>query len=73
MKFSRRYGSPSGKPKENSKIVFDLDADLTSLFNWNTKQVFVYLTAEYPGKSEVSITGLYHLIKNFTNTQIELF
>jgi signal peptidase complex subunit 3 len=23
---------------------------LTPLFNWNTKQVFVYLTAEYPGK-----------------------
>ncbi|RLV93407.1 Cysteine--tRNA ligase [Spathaspora sp. JA1] len=42
------------KPKENSKIKFDLDADLTSLFNWNTKQVFVYLTAEYPGKSEGS-------------------
>ena len=30
-------------------INFDLDADLTPLFNWNTKQVFVYLTAEYDG------------------------
>lgn len=31
---------------------FDLDADLTPLFNWNTKQVFVYLTAEYDGGSK---------------------
>lgn len=46
------YGAVGGKPKENSKIQFDLDADLTSLFNWNTKQVFVYLTAEYEGKTD---------------------
>ncbi|CAG0922645.1 unnamed protein product [Notodromas monacha] len=28
-------------------ITFDLEADLTSLFNWNVKQLFLYLTAEY--------------------------
>ncbi|CAG0902561.1 unnamed protein product, partial [Cyprideis torosa] len=28
-------------------ITFDLKADLTSLFNWNVKQLFLYLTAEY--------------------------
>ena len=44
---SRYYGSVNGKPKENLKIKFNLDADLTPLFNWNTKQVFVFLTAEY--------------------------
>lgn len=27
---------------------FSLDADLSSLFTWNTKQVFVYVTAEWP-------------------------
>lgn len=54
IRASRSFGSSNGKPKENSKIVFDLDADLTPLFNWNTKQVFIYLTAEYPGKSEGS-------------------
>lgn len=43
-----------GKPKENSKLVFDLETDLTPLFNWNTKQVFIYLTAEYPGATEGS-------------------
>lgn len=52
IKNSRAFGAGNGKPKENSKITFDLDADLTPLFNWNTKQVFVYLTAEYPGKTD---------------------
>ncbi|XP_025087559.1 LOW QUALITY PROTEIN: signal peptidase complex subunit 3-like [Pomacea canaliculata] len=28
-------------------VVFDLSADLTPLFNWNVKQLFLYLTAEY--------------------------
>jgi signal peptidase complex subunit 3 len=28
-------------------VSFDLSADLTPLFNWNVKQLFVYLTAEY--------------------------
>lgn len=49
LKSSRAFGA-AGSPKENSKIAFDLSADLTPLFNWNTKQVFVYLTAEYDGK-----------------------
>lgn len=50
-KSSRSFGSINKKPKENTKLTFDIDADLTPLFNWNTKQVFVYLTAEYPGKT----------------------
>ncbi len=28
-------------------LTFDLHADLTPLFNWNVKQLFLYLTAEY--------------------------
>eukprot|EP01147_Barroeca_monosierra_P000337 gene337-3704_t len=28
-------------------FTFDLNSDLSSLFNWNTKLLFVYLTAEY--------------------------
>lgn len=32
------------------KVSFDIDADFTSLFNWNTKQVFLSLVAEYPTK-----------------------
>ena len=40
----------SATNKENQDlgyITFDLEADLTPLFNWNTKQLFVFLTAEY--------------------------
>ena len=44
---SRFYGATNGNPKENTRIAFDLNTDLSDLFNWNTKQVFVYLTAEY--------------------------
>ncbi|PGH04258.1 hypothetical protein GX51_03603 [Blastomyces parvus] len=36
------------KREEYAQIRFDLDADLTSLFNWNTKQLFVYVLASYP-------------------------
>lgn len=32
---------------DHARLTFDLEADLRSLFNWNTKQLFVYLVAEY--------------------------
>ncbi|KAH9875927.1 hypothetical protein IAQ61_003392 [Plenodomus lingam] len=38
----------SRKKEEYAHVRFDLDADLKSLFNWNTKQVFVYIKAVYP-------------------------
>lgn len=38
----------SATKEEYAIIKFSLDADLSSLFNWNTKQVFVYVTAEWP-------------------------
>lgn len=34
-------------------ITFDLKTDLTGLFNWNVKQLFLYLTAEYESDSNV--------------------
>ncbi|XP_063708212.1 signal peptidase complex subunit 3 [Culicoides brevitarsis] len=34
-------------------ITFDLKTDLTGLFNWNVKQLFLYLTAEYESESNV--------------------
>lgn len=36
------------KREEYAQIRFDLEADLSSLFTWNTKQLFVYVTADYP-------------------------
>ncbi|OXV08693.1 hypothetical protein Egran_03546, partial [Elaphomyces granulatus] len=38
----------STKKEEYAQIRFDLDADLSPLFNWNTKQIFVYVLASYP-------------------------
>ncbi|KAM4056235.1 signal peptidase subunit [Hirsutella rhossiliensis] len=38
----------SSKKEEYAIIKFSLDADLSSLFTWNTKQVFVYVTADWP-------------------------
>lgn len=38
----------STKKEEYAIIKFSMDADLSSLFTWNTKQVFVYVTAEWP-------------------------
>ncbi|KAL5594750.1 hypothetical protein BROUX41_001664 [Berkeleyomyces rouxiae] len=37
----------STKKTDLASIRFSLDADLSSLFTWNTKQVFVYVTAEW--------------------------
>ncbi|KAK1760790.1 hypothetical protein QBC47DRAFT_368207 [Echria macrotheca] len=44
----------SSKKEEYAIIKFTLDADLSSLFTWNTKQLFVYVTAEWPSSSSSS-------------------
>lgn len=67
LKHSFNYGSVNRKPKENSKIQFDLETDLTPLFNWNTKQIFIYLTAEYPGKSDDSSNKITYWDKIITD------
>jgi len=41
----------STKREEYANIRFDLDADLSSLFTWNTKQLFVYVLASYPSNT----------------------
>jgi signal peptidase complex subunit 3 len=40
-----------GRVVDRAVLTFDLDADLTSVFNWNTKQLFVYIVAEYETES----------------------
>lgn len=42
---------------------------MTPLFNWNTKQIFVYLTAEYPGKSEGSSNKVTYWDKIITSKE----
>ncbi|KAK0626616.1 signal peptidase subunit-domain-containing protein [Immersiella caudata] len=55
----------SSKKEEYAIIKFTLDADLSSLFTWNTKQLFVYITAEWPSTSVSGTT----LPSNVTSNQ----
>ncbi|TVY48210.1 Microsomal signal peptidase subunit [Lachnellula occidentalis] len=41
----------STKKEEYAIIRFSLSADLSSLFSWNTKQVFVYVSASWPNST----------------------
>ena len=36
---------------DRALISFDIDADLRSVFNWNTKQLFCFVVVEYTSKS----------------------
>ncbi|PHH87801.1 hypothetical protein CDD83_8387 [Cordyceps sp. RAO-2017] len=47
----------SSKKEEYAIIRFSLDADLSSLFTWNTKQVFVYITADWPSEPGLNTTN----------------
>ncbi|ORY79064.1 signal peptidase 22kDa subunit [Protomyces lactucae-debilis] len=48
VKYSRAPRSYNPAQQEYAHVTFDLQADFTPLFNdWNTKQVFAYLVAEY--------------------------
>ncbi|RDX55219.1 signal peptidase subunit [Polyporus arcularius HHB13444] len=47
---ARRY---SNKNQDFTFVNFNLTADLTPLFNWNTKQLFLYVSAEYENKQGV--------------------
>ena len=47
----------SSKKEEYAIIKFSLDADLSSLFTWNTKQLFVYVTAEWPDAADANSTN----------------
>ena len=49
VKYSRAPRSYSSKQQEYAHLKFDVDVDFTPLFHWNTKQVFAFLVAKYPG------------------------
>ncbi|KAF9520988.1 hypothetical protein BS47DRAFT_1374544 [Hydnum rufescens UP504] len=50
-----RWGQIDRHPAQEWAFVqFDLQTDLESLFHWNTKQLFVYLVAEYTGSKGVA-------------------
>lgn len=49
------YYSP--KVVDSPEFVMSLDADFSSLFHWNVKQLFVYVVMEYTGKKHVRIAN----------------
>ncbi|KAF0918434.1 hypothetical protein E2562_023581 [Oryza meyeriana var. granulata] len=57
-------------------LTFNLSANLESVFTWNTKQVFVFLTAEYENsKNSLNQVSLWdHIIpdKDHANLQLEV-
>ncbi|CEJ05007.1 hypothetical protein RMCBS344292_18955 [Rhizopus microsporus] len=47
---ARRFGPENQdyrKKSEFARLSFDIDADFSKLFNWNTKQIFVTVVADY--------------------------
>ena len=38
---------------DRAVLKFDIDADLSSVFHWNVKQLFVFLIAEYKSDTNV--------------------
>ena len=53
--FRKSTYTPHGEKSDRGHFYFDLNVDLNPLFNWNTKQLFLYLTAEYETKANVRI------------------
>ena len=42
-----------GAGHDQAILSLQIDADLRSVFNWNVKQLFVYITAEYETEANV--------------------
>lgn len=47
----------STKREDYAVIRFSLSADLSSLFTWNTKQVFVYVSATWPNSTSNHVSN----------------
>jgi len=43
----QRESLQRGEMTDRAILTFDLDCDLRDVFNWNVKQLFVYVTAQY--------------------------
>lgn len=47
----QQFGHTRSSRKDDfGNVTFGMEADLSCLFNWNTKQLFLYVTAEYESK-----------------------
>jgi len=55
-------------------ITFDLEADFGRVFDWNTKQLFIYLTAHYKSANNVlnQVVLWDHIIEKGQETKVHL-
>ena len=49
-----------GAGHDQAILSLQIDADLRSVFNWNVKQLFVYITAEYETEANVRLPCATH-------------
>lgn len=56
LKTIRKMYEPASRGVATDRALFtiDLDADLSGVWNWNVKQLFVYITADFATASNVS-------------------
>lgn len=59
---------------QQAVLFFDINADFTECFDWNTKQVFVYVVAEYATKKHVvnQVTLFDRIITKKEEAKLEL-
>lgn len=56
VRFGRRYTINAYLHyRKHNQLTATATPDLSSLFNWNTKQIFLYITASYPSASPSTI------------------
>ncbi|PVU97179.1 hypothetical protein BB559_002127 [Furculomyces boomerangus] len=47
------YYDKTSSKADFARVKFDINTDLSKLFNWNTKQLFIYLMVEYDNTKNV--------------------
>ncbi|KAJ1901150.1 Signal peptidase complex subunit [Coemansia sp. IMI 209127] len=64
----------TSRTSEYARLTFDVDADLTSMFNWNTKLLFAYITADYesPGFDTNRVVIWDRIIRNKRQAKLRL-
>ncbi|KAJ2617275.1 Signal peptidase complex subunit [Coemansia sp. RSA 1365] len=64
----------TSRSAEYARLTFDVDADLSSMFNWNTKLLFAYITADYraPGFETNRVVVWDRIIRNPRQAKLRL-
>lgn len=68
------YNMPNAKENDLGLVSFDLDADFQDCFDWNVKQLFIYLTANYKSPDNVlnQIVLWDYIMSRGSNGQLKL-